>query len=457
MSLAKTIIYGQVADVRAAVNPEMELDVIDEYGYTPLIQTAIMDDVEKAKIIVNAGAAIDFPDLTGRTALHWAADNNNLAFCQLLLDHQANPNAYSLAGQPILVMPFLRQQKTAELLQKRGADVAFAQDFIHAKLLGHRYKLTGHVDIVDNTNTFIEIDFEGFYIEFTLAMIDGSLKHFKNHFRARALRGYFGKLNKIIKRFDIARQLVYYHHHNIDFKNYEATINNLLNDDFLMIPVGYQGHAISFVRYHNLFAYCDRGAYGKEHGPLNIYRMTHSHLLNSNLIKYLLYKQKPRRFVEEQLQELLGLERIATLPISLQISGNCSWANIEAAVHAMLFMLFVEESGDFEESEQLAAHFFNEWIEWDKDVALDYYINSFYSANPARKASKAAALAAILFQSCEYQSAQDMERVHKIMPILTLPEYDYILKNYKKVFSKQSHTPIGKDLLAILDDFGVDV
>ena len=50
-----------------------------------------------------------------------------------------------------------------------------------------------------------------------------------------------------------------------------------------------------------------------------------------------------------------------------------------------------------------------------------------------------------------------MERVHKIMPILTLPEYDYILKNYKKVFSKQSHTPIGKDLLAILDDFGVDV
>ncbi len=120
-------------------------------------------------------------------------------------------------------------------------------------------------------------------------------------------------------------------------------------------------------------------------------------------------------------------------------------------------MLFVEENGNMGQSQQSASYFFNEWIEWSKDVALDQCINSFYGANQARKASKASILAAILFQDCDYGNLKDMQRVSKMIAILTLPDYDYILKNYKKVFLKQSSSETGKNLLAILDDFGVDV
>ena len=88
LSLAKTIIYGTEKDLLSAVNNIENLNEIDEYGYTPLTQAAIVDSVSKAKILLEArlGNKIDvnFQDLTGRTALHWAADNNNYNFFALL-------------------------------------------------------------------------------------------------------------------------------------------------------------------------------------------------------------------------------------------------------------------------------------------------------------------------------------------------------------------------------------
>ena len=103
MSLSKKIIYGTDQELKEFLKTEPELDVIDEYGYTPLIQTAIINSASKAQILLDAGAKINFPDLTGRTALFWAADNNNLELCKLCLNNYADPNTYSSGGQPTLV------------------------------------------------------------------------------------------------------------------------------------------------------------------------------------------------------------------------------------------------------------------------------------------------------------------------------------------------------------------
>ena len=109
-TIADAIIKGSVADVKKAAAQNEHLNFIDEYGYTPLIETCIMDDIEKAKVILSSRPDINMPDLVGNTALYWAADNHNLDLCQLLLQHGANPNAYSMAGMSVLVNPLLRQQ-----------------------------------------------------------------------------------------------------------------------------------------------------------------------------------------------------------------------------------------------------------------------------------------------------------------------------------------------------------
>lgn len=85
MSLAKKIIYESNEELLNYLKTKPELNIIDEYGYTPLIQTAIINSTSKAKILLDAGAAVDFTDLTGRTALFWAADNDNIELCKLCL------------------------------------------------------------------------------------------------------------------------------------------------------------------------------------------------------------------------------------------------------------------------------------------------------------------------------------------------------------------------------------
>ena len=56
MSISDQIIYGTVDSVRASLQHVKELDVIDEYGYTPLIQTAIVNNPDMTRALIEAGA-----------------------------------------------------------------------------------------------------------------------------------------------------------------------------------------------------------------------------------------------------------------------------------------------------------------------------------------------------------------------------------------------------------------
>ena len=93
MSLSDQIIYGTPGTVADALSHIRDLDYLDDFGYTPLIQTAIVNNTEMAKLVLGSGADPNFADLTGRSALHWAVDNDNHDLVKLLLESGANANA----------------------------------------------------------------------------------------------------------------------------------------------------------------------------------------------------------------------------------------------------------------------------------------------------------------------------------------------------------------------------
>ena len=458
MTFSKQIIFGTDKDVENALLKGAEINVVDEYGYTPLIQTAIVDSVEKAKMLLEAEAEVDFTDLTTRTALHWAASNSNHEMCKLLLHYGADANNYTNAGQPVLVMPFLRKQKDIQkLLIKRGAKLDFTQDFVNAKLLGHRFELEGRVDIIDHKETFIEVELEGFYLEFSLEIVAQSLRDFRVNFGGKHLRKYFPKVDRVANALQAAIELIKYQHYLIDVDKYAKRIDKLLDYEPLILPISFDGHAITFIKMGDWLVRCDRGEFGRKNGTVILYYIHNPELLTKSFIKELLYKRQYRQFIDSGLIKQLGLEPKWKLPITEQKAGNCSWANVEAVVPATMFLLFLEEQG----SENIASlqesvmHFYNEWVQWDRDRELHFCLESFHEVNSARKASKAALLAAILFQSCNYNNPKDQQKVAKILPILTLPNYTYILKSYLKVFGQDKHNEYLNNLHNFLDDFGV--
>ncbi len=459
-SLSKIIIHGSDQEVANFLKTKPKLNIIDEYGYTPLIQTAIVNTASKAKLLLAAGANVDFPDLTGRTALFWAADNNNLELCTLYLKYHANPNAYSSGGQPILVMPLMKnQQEVKKLLVSSGAKLDFAQDFLNAKLIGHGFELEGRVDIVDTRNLFIEVELEGFYLRFTLEVVASSLADFRNSYAAKKMRKYFPILDKIIYSLQVATNLLRLQHYLIDVKQFLDKINKLLDTEPLILPISFGGHAITLIKCWDKFIRCDRGAYGRDHGTVIYYDILHQPHLTKSLCRKLLYKRQYPEYINSGLIEQLGLQPRATLGLPIQKTGNCSWANVEAVIPALMFSMLLDErgKGKTKSAEEEALNFYYEWREWNNTRSLDFCVQSLKDADQARRCSKAALLAAILFQACDNENPRDRAKSNKILAVLSQAEYLQILKAYAKTFSKEQDNQLWKSFTNYLEEYGVDL
>jgi hypothetical protein len=459
-SLADQIIYGQTPDYQAHVSQGESLDDIDEYGFTPLIECAIVGRVNIAKELMHLGVDIDKPDVTGRTALHWAVDNNNEPLVKLLLASGANPNAYNRGGQPVLVFPLLRDQwMLKQVLYQAGASLDFALDFINAKLIGHRYELKGDVDILSGSGEYIELDYEGFFLEFSLASIQDSLSRFRNNFSARNLREYFAEICEIIDGYQTAEQLLKLQHQRLEALELEKKIAFFQQQHVLVLPVAYRGHAIAFVRCGEYFAKIDRGENSLTEGTVNLYKMGNPAAFSAGFIRELLFTRQSEAFVHHEINRVLALQAILKLPVSAQITGNCSFANIEAVVPTAFVLQHIAETGsktDLKDVGRVAFSFYQQWLTWDKDRALDECLMSFPEASTPRQASKAATLGAVLFQACDYGIKPHMVRAEKILKILMLPEFHYVLQSYLSVFCVKKLTMRGNNLLKILEDAGID-
>lgn len=453
MTIANDIIRGRMPDFDAYLSAGETLDDIDEYGFTPLIETVVTNRPAIAEALVKRGIDINKPDVTGRTALHWAVDNNNIEFARFLLTHGANANAYTRAGLSVLVYPVLRgQDPIKQLLYQHHAKLDFARDFIVGKLIGHRFSLRGDVDILNASGEFIELDYEGFILEFTVAIIQDSLRRFTSSYSTRHLRQYFSFLYAIMDAMQIAESLLQLQHH-VDFT--EETLNRLerlIDAPMLILPAASRGHAMCFIKFHELWAKIDRGENSLKEGSVNIYRITNPKAFNLSFVQAFLYQKQGREYFHETINHELGLKRLATMPMSSQIAGNCSWANVQAVVAVGYALQKIELSSEFIFDEPLAIY--DAWVEWDQDRALDECIQLFYTASSERKASLASMLGGILFQTCDDRRDHDLIRAEKILKILTLPDYYYILKSYLDVYCIKRLTRRGNNLLKLLDDCG---
>lgn len=442
MALAETIIYESDEEGVAAVLAGADPNELDRYGMRPLIQAVICRKFKTLQALLSVGADLEQGDFINRTALQWAVDRGELEFCNYLLEAGANPNHHSADGQPILVNPILRQQlDIVELFLKHKVNYQFAQDYISAKLLGHRFELTGEADIVNPLGKFIPLSFEGFNLEFTTGLIRRSLHNFINSIPGQKYKQYDAKLQRVLYALKNAAQLTEFGRHK-DKTQFVTTIDAILDNDLLLLPAAYKGHAITFVHYGGLWAKCDRGV-GKIADTVLVSEIGNPYAANKSLYKTILYEHKTEDFVSDGIAQALSLKTMIPLPTRHQLSGNCSWANVETSVPTMLYLLSYNPM-IHTNLKQLTIlqkeiyQFYNAWVEWDQDSALEEAIEDFEAADKVRRLSKAIILGGILVQRCDSRIPSHVERAKKILSILTQPDYIFILDNYCKIFCKDS-------------------
>lgn len=458
MSFADAIIEENISLIAALIQQGVDVNQIDEYGFTPLVQAAIMDSVDIAKLLIGAGADVNLQDMAGSTPLLWAAENNNLPLARLLLTHDADPNIVNLSGRSPLVMPTLRQHKTLKtLLIKYGASEGFAQDFINTKLLGHMFELVGTANLIDPNNEFVEVDFEGFFLEFSVGLIADALAQFKNHFAAKQMRRFAAVADFIVAVLQRAAALMKYQHYRTNVAEYQLEIDALIQQEPLIMPIGYEGHAITLIKWGHILVQCDRREDSRLYDNIMFYQIGQLENFNNAFIKSLLYERQTDEFINTELHARLDLQPITELKVEAQVSGNCSWANVEACIPSLFFLKLLQHDNHPDQMhhyKNVALNFFHRWRAWGKERALHICIRSFHEGDAIRKACKAEILAAILFQTCDYQKPEDQEKIELILSILTLPRYEYILKNYMKVYCFESHSEQGQRFYKLLKWYG---
>jgi len=455
MSIAKEIIHGLEPAYDHYVSEGYSLDDMDEYGFTPLIESVITERPAVAEELIRRGVDINKEDVLGRTALHWAVDQSDLSFTRFLLSKGANPNSYDKNGLSVLVYPILRVQNDIKhLLYQHGAKLDFALDFINGKLIGHRFELKGDADILTPAGEFIELNYEGFILEFTVAIVKDSLRRFTSSYSTRHLRHQFLYIHAIMDGFMTADELLKMQHIPIIKEMHEKKIAELMQTPVLILPAASRGHALCFVRHGEWWAKIDRGENSLKEGSVNIYRITKPHVLTTQFIQEFLFNRQPREYFHQTINGKLGLKPMYKLPLSAQIAGNCSWANVQGVIPVAYALQQLQAYGSLNIEESMV--FFYTWSDWDQDRALDDCIQRFYLADSIRRVSLAGMLAAVLFQACDAANPVHLLRAEKILHILTLPEYYYILKSYLNHYCEKRLTVRGNNLLKLLEDCGVN-
>lgn len=454
-TLANFIIQNHIQAVEQLLAMGADINEFDEYGFTPLIESAIANHPHITKLLLEKGADPNKKDLVGGTALHWAVENHNLDLCKLLLEHKADPNAHNLSAEPLLVKPILREQKVLKhMLYEYGASTRFSNDYIQLKLLGHRYGLKGEIDIVNSEGGFAELSFEGFFLESSIHILRQSLQQYVSNFEARKNKEYFPTYIQIIHALRRAAELFKFQQYQTNIQEKQKEIHSLLNHDLVIIPVNYDGHAISFIRYGKYLVRCDRRKEGNEINGIVFFEMKKPHEMNHDLMKFMIYEKKDLNFIKKTLSKRLGLKVVARMMIDPQVSGNCSWANIAACVPAAFFLLTdsVEQcpSGIID-YDHISLRQYREWRDWDRQNAINYCINNFKEAEPARQASLGAAMAAVFFQKIDHRSKKDFELARRIYALLKEDKHQYLLKHYLDQYYYRRRTEAGINLKRLIE------
>src|SRR5262249_20404362 len=155
-----------------------------------------------------------------------------------------------------------------------------------------------------------EVDFEGFFLEITLGLIADSLAQFCNHFAARKMRQYQGLGKFIVEVLERAQRLIHYQQYRVDMRKHQNTIDALIQHEPLVIPVGYEGHAITFIRHGNIWVKCDRREDSRLYDNVMFYYIERPQNVTSQFIQDLIYQKLDDEFVNAEIDRALHLSPI---------------------------------------------------------------------------------------------------------------------------------------------------
>ncbi|UKZ54630.1 hypothetical protein TrVGV298_008440 [Trichoderma virens] len=132
-----TIYFRLVQVMKSLLERGYDPDSEDSSGWSPLIRASYYGQEATARLLIDAGAALEAKDArTGSTPLIWAIKGGHIAVVELLLDRGSNVNSQDRSGlTPLALAAFYDQETIVKLLLRSGGGIEDCSSVIVGKLL----------------------------------------------------------------------------------------------------------------------------------------------------------------------------------------------------------------------------------------------------------------------------------------------------------------------------------
>ncbi|EFB42178.1 MULTISPECIES: ankyrin repeat domain-containing protein [Parachlamydia] len=258
-----------------------------------------------------------------------------------------------------------------EAFHQNGIKGEDYSNWIRQKFLAHRFD----VSVPD-------LKLESFDHHRTLSEMYESLQEFFKHFPAHYTELTKEARNQILSSFEYASK-----EDEFDTKDLHThRLSRYEQGEPVLIPAGWDTHAIYRVAYKRLLLECNRGAQFEEETPTGLQIHTFETLKKEDLKRA---KCKSSLSAAHQASSLLyqnlKAEKVIQFKYKAHKKGICAWAGLKTAFRGILFVLITEElqrqgysiNRATNQAQRIGNKIYKTWSKWDREQellkALRYY------------------------------------------------------------------------------------
>lgn len=123
-SLPEEAEYGSIDGIKAWLREGADINATDAYGYTPLMNAAMLGRLKVVKALIGLGADVQKKGRFGYTPLHAAAQGGHLEVVQALVKYGASVNCKNDDGDiPLILAVRGTHAEIIDYLLKSGSDI----------------------------------------------------------------------------------------------------------------------------------------------------------------------------------------------------------------------------------------------------------------------------------------------------------------------------------------------
>ena len=386
-----------------------DVNSFDYTGFTPLLNAMWFMEYNTAEYLLTFDAVdVNLPSNYGLTPLILAYLDDEWQTIDSIINHPTYDATFNYL--------ILADKAAYDLLcyleaQEKQGDLDIIEAFEAVKLLGLRYELDGEFSF--SNYDMLVFEFEGYGNQQGINAF--------NH----AYQDYYDNIISHAVLPDWAGHVFATVYESIAFSaatfDAEAYLSRYLDHNPVLIPSGWDEHSIEFVLHGDRLYRCNRGYLGDEKYGIEEFIITKPENITADLIDFMLAANGSPDFLQHDLINVLGLEKVGQVETQPQLVGNCVWASLEAGFEALLITSLLETGLDSDSAHLLAKQNYLIWENYDLMLGLNELIQ--YEDILIENELYDNLLLQVLESSHDAANVYDVEKGKLILDILTEPEH----------------------------------